>query len=565
MGYNRAKVVNMTSQVFYRKWRPQSFAEVAGQEYVTRTLKNALAQGRLAHAYLFCGPRGTGKTSTGRVLAKAVNCLSGGKGEPCNTCELCRATSEGRAMDVIEIDAASNRGIDEIRQLRERVGFTPSQSRYKVYIIDEVHMLTDAASNALLKTLEEPPPHVIFVLATTELHKVLPTILSRCQRFDFRRLSQTAVIARLEHVCQQEGIQCQAEALRLISRATTGSLRDAENLLEQLVTYYGTKLEIEHVRALLGFSDDQRARELANYIIKGDVSTGLAAINGVAEDGLDLRQFNRELVEYLRRLLLIKSGAPQAVDATAEELAEMKELVAKVSLEHVIKAVKLFGSIDLRLDSYSPLPLELALVECSFRQAESTVSPAERTAVKKELTEVPPLKAAAPKAPMKSPALVEPVAGVEVPPKSTVPPKAPGPAQTVPVSPVPEPVLTINVDKPAGVETFRQHWAEFVRSVKGLGSAGNLDAFLRDCKPLNLEGDTLVLGFPYAFHKDKIENPKYRHIIEKKLSEVFGSTYKVRCVLTPREKKAPSPQLNNPLVKAAVEMGAVIVEEPEEK
>ena len=563
MGYNRAKVVNMTSQVFYRKWRPQSFAEVAGQEHVTRTLKNALAQGRVAHAYLFCGPRGTGKTSTGRVLAKAVNCLSGGKGEPCNTCELCRATSEGRALDVIEIDAASNRGIDEIRQLRERVGFTPSQSRYKVYIIDEVHMLTDAASNALLKTLEEPPPHVIFVLATTELHKVLPTILSRCQRFDFRRLSQTAVIARLEHVCQQEGIQCQVEALRLISRATTGSLRDAENLLEQLVTYYGTKLEIEHVRALLGFSDDQKARELANHIIKGDVSTGLAAINGVAEDGLDLRQFNRELVEYLRRLLLIKSGAPQAVDATAEELAEMKELVAKVSLEHIIKAVKLFGSIDLRLDSYSPLPLELALVECSLRQAESTVSPAEqRTAVKKELTEVPPLKTAAQKAPVKSPALAEPVAGVGAPPKSTVP-KAPVPAQAVPA---PVPVLAIPTDKPVGTEFFRQHWKDFLGSLKGLGSSGYLDAYLRSaCEPLDLDGDTLVLGFYHDFQKKKIEDPKYRHIVEKKLSEVFGSTYKVRCVLTPREKKAPSSQLNNPLVKAAVEMGAVIVEEPEEK
>jgi len=553
----------MTSQVFYRKWRPQSFAEVAGQEHVTRTLKNALSQGRLAHAYLFCGPRGTGKTSTGRVLAKAVNCLSGGKGEPCNTCDLCRATSEGRAMDVIEIDAASNRGIDEIRQLRERVGFTPSQSRYKVYIIDEVHMLTDAAGNALLKTLEEPPPHVIFILATTEPHKVLPTILSRCQRFDFRRLSQTAVIARLEYVCQQEGIQCQTEALRLISRATTGSLRDAENLLEQLVTYYGPKVEVEHIRALLGFSDDQRAGELARHIIKGDVSTGLAAINGVADDGLDLRQFNRELVEYLRRLLLIKSGAPQAVDATAEELAEMKELVVKVPLEHIIKAVKLFGSIDLRLDNYSPLPLELALVECSTHQPEPAVSPAERTPSKKEKAETPPLpKTTAQKAPTKYSTPAELVGEAEAPPKLPVQ-KAPSPAPAVPT---PAPVLAIPTDKPVGTEFFRQHWKDFLGSLKGLGSSGNLDAFLRSaCEPLDLDGDTLVLGFYHDFHKKKIEDPKYRHIVEKRLSEVFGSTYKVRCVLTPREKKAPSPQLNNPLVKAAVEMGAVIVEEAEEK
>ncbi len=549
----------MTSQVYYRKWRPQSFADVAGQEHVTRTLKNALAQGRLAHAYLFCGPRGTGKTSTGRVLAKAVNCLAGGKGEPCNTCELCRATSEGRAMDVIEIDAASNRGIDEIRQLKERVGFTPSQSRYKVYIIDEVHMLTDAASNALLKTLEEPPPHVIFVLATTEPHKMLSTILSRCQRFDFRRLSQSAVIARLEHICKHEGIECQSEVLRQISRATTGSLRDAENLLEQLVTYYDTKLEIEHVRALLGFSDDQRAKELAKQIINNDVSAGLVAINGIADDGLDLRQFNRELVEYLRRLLLIKSGATQAVDVSTEELAEMKELVSKVSVEHIIKAVKLFGSIDLRLDSYSSLPLELALVECSLKHTEPVVSSGERTVSRKETPETPP-KTTTPRAAAKPRATGEPASL----PKPAVL-KSPAPEPVNVVIPSSEPVLAVNMDKQAGVEVFQEHWDEFVRSVRGLGSAGNLDAFLRDGRPMSLEGDTLVLGFPYKFHKDKIENPKYKIIIEKRLSEIYGSPLKIRSVLAEREKKAPNPQLNNPLIKAAIEMGAVIVEEPEEK
>src|SRR4030042_2023379 len=396
----------MASQVFYRKWRPQTLAEVVGQEHVTRTLFNARSSGRVSHAYLFCGPRGTGKTSTGRILAKAVNCLASTNGEPCNACAMCQAITGGRALDVIEIDAASNRGIDEIRELRERVNYAPNQARYKVYIIDEVHIITKEAANALLKTLEEPPPHVIFVLATTEPHKVLPTILSRCQRFDFRRLSQAAVIARLEHICQHEGIECQAEALRQISRAATGSLRDAENLLEQLVTYYGSKLEIEHVQALLGFSDDQRAKELAKYVIKSDVSTGLATINSIADDGLDLRQFNRELVEYLRRLLLIKSGAPQAVDATAEELAAMKELVSKVPLGHIIKAVKLFGSVDLRLDSYSPLPLELALVECSLKQPETTASQTERPVPRKETAEFVPK--AAPKPATKSRAISEP-------------------------------------------------------------------------------------------------------------------------------------------------------------
>ncbi|MDD4860112.1 MAG: DNA polymerase III subunit gamma/tau, partial [Dehalococcoidales bacterium] len=225
----------MSSQVFYRKWRPQTLAEVVGQQAVTQTLLNALAGERVSHAYLFCGPRGTGKTSTGRILAKAINCITNeGKGEPCNTCLLCQSITEGRAMDVIEVDAASNRGIDEIRDLREKVNYAPSQARHKVYIIDEVHMLTKEASNALLKTLEEPPPHVIFILATTEAHKVLPTILSRCQRFDFRRISQTDVVNKLAQVCQTEGIKIEPQSLNLIARTSTGSLRDAENLLQQL-------------------------------------------------------------------------------------------------------------------------------------------------------------------------------------------------------------------------------------------------------------------------------------------------------------------------------------------
>ncbi|GAI10220.1 unnamed protein product, partial [marine sediment metagenome] len=269
----------MASQVFYRKWRPQTLAEIVGQEQVTQTLSNALKSGRVSHAYLFYGPRGTGKTSTGRILAKAVNCLTNGKGEPCNTCEICRAITEGRALDVIEIDAASNRGIDEIRDLREKVNYAPNQARHKVYIIDEVHMLTKEASNALLKTLEEPPPYVIFILATTEVHKVLPTILSRCQRFDFRRISQADVVSKLTRICSAEGIHIEPEGLRLIAKSATGSLRDAENLLEQLTTYYGTEVELRQVQAILGITGDERAKELIRHIVNNDISAGVSTIN----------------------------------------------------------------------------------------------------------------------------------------------------------------------------------------------------------------------------------------------------------------------------------------------
>ncbi|MDZ4277872.1 MAG: DNA polymerase III subunit gamma/tau, partial [Dehalococcoidia bacterium] len=247
----------MPTEVFYRKWRPRSFAEIAGQEGVVRTLTNAVAGGKVAHAYLFSGPRGTGKTTSGRLLAKAVNCAQPKDGEPCNECESCQAHVEGRALDwLIELDAASNRGIDEIRNLREKanlfhapaIGGDTSRDYYKVYLVDEVHMLTEPAFNALLKTLEEPPGHVIFVLATTEVHKVPATVVSRCQRFDFRRIPVSAVVERLSFIAEQEGITCPAEGLEAMARSATGSMRDSINLLEQLVDSYGNDLTLEQVR-----------------------------------------------------------------------------------------------------------------------------------------------------------------------------------------------------------------------------------------------------------------------------------------------------------------------------
>ena len=281
----------MTSQVFYRKWRPQNLSEVVGQEHITKTLAHEVASGKIAHAYLFCGPRGTGKTSTGRILAKAVNCLNPLDGEPCNACEICCSINEGRSLDIIEIDAASNRGIDDIRDLKEKVNFTPSAARYKVYIIDEAHMVTEAASNAFLKTLEEPPAHAIFVLATTEPHKMLSTILSRCQRFDFHRLSQQAMVSRLEFICNKENITIEQESLRLIAKTTTGSLRDAENLLEQMVAFYGHEVTLQQARETLGITEDLRIKDLVKHIVNHDISEGLKTINTVSNDSIDLRPY----------------------------------------------------------------------------------------------------------------------------------------------------------------------------------------------------------------------------------------------------------------------------------
>jgi len=547
----------MSSQVFYRKWRPQNLSEVVGQEHVTQTLRHAVAGGRVAHAYLFCGPRGTGKTSTGRILAKAINCLNPEQGEPCNSCTLCKAINEASAPDIIEIDAASNRGIDEIRDLREKVNYTPNVARYKVYIIDEVHMITKEASNAFLKTLEEPPPHAIFILATTEPHKVLSTIMSRCQRFDFHRLSQSSVVSKLNLICEKENIKVAPEALRLIAKVSTGSLRDSENLLEQLVTYYGHEVELHQVQEMLGISGDLRIRELARHIVNKDITAGLKTINSVAGDGLDLRQFNRELVDYLRELLLVKSGSEEVIDVTSDDLAEIKELAAGANLDYLLTAVKRFGEIDLRLDNYSSLPLELALVDCVL----TATGAKEPVKIKQRETEEPAATASRAVKSTRPAKEVKTETKTETKTEAKTEVKAPAAAKSTETQAEPvKPAKTPEAPSSPEMDDIRNRWKDFVNAMRGEGSKGNLDAFLRSsCEPLSIENNTLTLGFYHKFHKEYIEDPKYKHLVEKKLREVFGRGYQVRCVLTPPKAKAKSDG-ESPLVKAARESyGATIV------
>jgi DNA polymerase-3 subunit gamma/tau len=522
----------MGSEVFYRKWRPQTLHEVLGQEPVTQTLRHAVEGGKIAHAYLFCGPRGTGKTSTARILAKAINCPNQSGGEPCNTCDICRSITEGRALDVIEIDAASNRGIDEIGSLREKANYAPSLARYKVYIIDEVHMLTEAACNALLKTLEEPPGHVIFVLATTEAHKVIPTIISRCQRFNFHRLRQTEIMEKLKLICEKEGIHIEPGALELIARAATGSLRDAENILQQMIAYYGNQIELAKVQTELGIGWDPRIRQMAGCIVNRDVLAGLKVINNLNSDGVDLRQFNLGLVEYLRGLLLVKSRCEEALDVTSEDLAEMNSLTANATMDYLLNAAKSFSAIDFRSNNYSSLPLELALLDCALSQASgqeqltttNTVETGDDTEVIESLEEAE-----------LSAALDTPRVETELP----------------------------NEGIPQDIDYLRIRWREFIKSLRGAGSSGNLDAFLRSaCDPVALEDDTLVLGLYYSFHKEKIEDAKYRYLVEKKLKEVFGRPYKIRCILVDYKREDPSQaRTQNPVIKAALEMGAIIRDE----
>ncbi len=537
----------MSSQVFYRKWRPQTLAEVVGQEQVTQTLLNALASERVSHAYLFCGPRGTGKTSTGRILAKAVNCLNNeGKGEPCNTCTLCQATIEGGALDVIEIDAASNRRIDEIRDLREKVNYAPNQSRYKVYIIDEVHMLTNEASNALLKTLEEPPPHVIFILATTETHKVLPTIQSRCQRFDFRRIPQADVASKLSNICNTEGINIEPEAAKLIARSATGSLRDAENLLQQLTTYYGTEINFQQVQTILGITGDWRTKELVKQIMISDVASAISTINNVNSDGLDLRQFNRELVGHLRALLLVKTGSEKSVDLTADDLKELKDLTATASLPQILKAVKLFGQLELSFDGYSTLPMELAVVDCTLPSVEEKPVTDKQMEREERARITPAPETAAP--PEKPVARTEP-ASEPIVPKPAVKP------EPVAVSEV-EPVPAVNAPpavSEAGDEVARMklNWRRFIQEAPGGIGRTPAAALLRSAIPKSVEDNVVVISFKFPLHKDNMEKLENQKIAEQIISSFLGRSCQVRCVYEPED---------NHLVRAAQKIGAQIID-----
>jgi DNA polymerase-3 subunit gamma/tau len=333
---------------------------VVGQDHIVTTLRNALASGQIAHAYLFSGPRGTGKTTTARILARAVNCANLTGGDPCNECESCAAIGEGRALDLIEMDAASNRGIDDIRELREKISYAPSDLKVKVYLLDEVHMLTQGAFNALLKTLEEPPPHAIFILATTELHEVPPTVQSRCQRHDFHRVPNDAMIGRLEHICEVEGFKVPREGLTMMAIQSRGGARDAITLLEQVTARYGNSPSTDDVLAALGLVHDERTEKLARAILQKDLATALDVAREISDDGIDIARFTRSVIDALRGIL------PQVLRGRAEEEGQYQLLVqeaigAGIRPAEIANAIsELAGGLPARPGQSDPLEVACA-------------------------------------------------------------------------------------------------------------------------------------------------------------------------------------------------------------
>jgi DNA polymerase-3 subunit gamma/tau len=539
-------------EILYRKWRPRSFSELAGQDHVSTTLRNALRSGRIAHAYLFAGPRGTGKTTTGRVLAKALNCGALKDGEPCNECDSCASYNAGRALDLIEMDAASNRGIEEIRNLREKVGYSPGAGEKKVYLIDEVHMLTDAAFNALLKTLEEPPPHVVFILATTETHKVPATIVSRCQRFDFRRISLASAVQRLQQICAGEGFECEPAALEMIARQGTGSLRDAINLLDQLATSYGHELTVDLVKAGLGLLDDPRSAELARAALAGELGRGLELIASVRDDGLDLRQFQRELVRELRSLLQVKTGLSPTDGSTQEQLEEMRSAVADVPVNVLLSALKAFGEADLKPDPNSTLPLDIALSECILGRDAGPPAPAETAG---------PAPADRPVAPPRA----RQSAPEEAPPVRVQRPDQPATASSEPGEAPAVPKAVANGAAAAGslLDAARAQMQQIYYAAKGRDA--RIGAFVNSaCDIIDADDQIITFGFLHEPILAMVQQPQNLKVLAEVASEVLGRSVKVKCVHDPNVEPWTRRSPRNPLVRAAEQMGARVVSRNEE-
>lgn len=364
----------MGELVIYRKYRPQTFSEVVGQEHIIKTLTSEINTGNISHAYLFAGPRGTGKTTMARLLAKAINCLDHSSFEPCNKCESCRDIMDGRALDLIEIDAASNRGIDEIRDLREIVKFAPAKSKYKVFVIDEAHQLTKDAFSALLKTLEEPPAHAVFILATTEAHKMLPTILSRVQRFDFKKLSLAEILKKLEMVIKKEGIKVDEKALRIIALNSEGFMRDAESMLGQVIAFSGNKtITVEDVENILGIVDINLAIKFLDLLTEKNSKEALIFIDKFVNQGYDLVQFVQSLINYSRKLLLIRVSKDLSKlikeELSAEQLNTALKQAEKFSVLELLKIIEFFinALYKMKYSSFPQIEVELAVVEITSK------------------------------------------------------------------------------------------------------------------------------------------------------------------------------------------------------
>jgi DNA polymerase-3 subunit gamma/tau len=525
----------------YRRWRPKTFEEIIGQERITRTLQNAIRAGRTSHAYLFAGHRGTGKTTTARILAKALNCVQGPTPTPDNTCPSCEAISRGTSMDVIEIDGASNTSVDDIRDLKEKIVLAPTESRYKVYIIDEVHMLSTSAFNALLKTLEEPPPHAVFILVTTEPHRIPPTVLSRCQRFDFRRVSFAEIAARLRTIAQGEGIAIDDAALAQIVRSADGAVRDAESVLDQLSAYTDGTIDAALVTGVLGLLDEDTASGLAEAVLARDVAAALRLAQEATDAGKDPRQVMRTLLEYFRDLLIVKTCGPAAagiLDAPREHLTHLAASADRIGVADLLRAVRALNDavVDTRWSTQPRLALEVTLI----RLARPEMDPS----MEGLLTRVERLEAG--QTPVARPADAHGGGAPPGPPRT--PPRRPAPRSDVPQAGAP---LAGAAGGVVTIEEVRRQWARVLEEVKRAKMICH--ALLIEGTPMEVDGSTLVVGLrsAYNFHVDNLHRPENREVVEGALARVLGQTLRFQCRLIEGAVPAPAGSASGPIASAA--------------
>jgi DNA polymerase-3 subunit gamma/tau len=537
------------AKALYRKWRPQIWDEVTAQDPVIQTLRNAVVNDRVAHAYLFAGPRGTGKTTTARLLAKAINCLEPDLNKrPCNTCEICQTITQGRFMDLIEIDAASNTSVDDVRDLRDKINFSPSQGKFKVYIIDEVHMLSTAAFNALLKTLEEPPPHAIFILATTEIHKIPATVLSRCQRFEFRRIPVDDIVRHLEEKSKIEGLHVSEGVFTEIARQATGSLRDAISLLDQL-TSTSDNVSLEMAQEIMGTATSTSVIEIIDALIAKDASKGLERINKALDGGADPRQLSRQIVSYLRNILMLKMKNDSLVELSGDARKRMFLQSEQMSLSEVIKGIEAFNKAtnEEHANWHPGLGLELAFTSYLMEPERISEPSTYETAptVQKKVIEQPPQQKTRPKSKTTASTAEKPekqgskTAFENDETTQEVQNKADKPEDTLEESSVDdEPVLN---GEGITINQIQGSWKEIKAKVKQHNP--RTVGLMNSCKLSGVKDNMLLLGFTSGTLKDMMEKEGNINLLSDILSEVIGKPMRVKCIITSKQGGTVPPDL----------------------